>query len=106
VHGSTPVSAPLAQTGYVTSELANAESVPLTCENTADADQTTAAQAWLIDPTPAADTEFTRLGSSGASPAVDPRGVDQLDLSTMVEHPLDQVAGLDDLVTSANTRPA
>ena len=105
-HSSVPVSAPLAQAGYVRSELASAESVPLVGENTADADQATAAQAWFVDPTPAVDAEFARLGSTGALPAVDPRGVDQLDLSTVVEHPLDQVAGLDDLVTSANTRPA
>ena len=93
------------QTGYVTSELTST-GLAQVAGNSADVEQTTAGQGWFIEPTLAADAEFSRLGSSAPLPAIDPQGVDQLDLATVVDQQLGQVAGLDDLVQSANTRLA
>ena len=55
---------------------------------------------WFIDPTPAIDEEFARLGTGNELRAIDPRAVDRIDLLTVVEHELGHVLGLDDLDAS------
>jgi hypothetical protein len=85
-------STPPAATTYancVASDMPNAEPGQVG-GNTANVAQNTAGQGSFIDPTVAADMEFTRLGSGSPLPAVDPRAVDY-------------VAGLDNLDSSATS---
>ena len=60
-------------------------------------DSTAAGHSWFIDPTPAVDEEFARLGSDGQLTAVDARAADKIDLLTVIEHELGHLAGLPDL---------
>ena len=60
-------------------------------------DRDAAGHGWFIDPTPAVDEEFTRLGDSSQMLAIDARAVDRMDLLTVLEHELGHVAGLGDL---------
>ena len=65
-------------------------------------DSNAAGYGWFVDPTPAADEEFTASPSTKQLQAVDPRAVDHIDLLTVVEHELGHVAGLGDLDASVN----
>ena len=65
-------------------------------------DSNAAGYGWFVDPTPAADEEFTASPSARQLQAVDPRAVDRIDLLTVVEHELGHVVGLSDLASSAN----
>jgi hypothetical protein len=60
-------------------------------------DDTAAGNGWFVDPTPAFDEEFARLGASGPLEAVDPRAVDRIDLLTVIEHEFGHLAGFIDL---------
>jgi hypothetical protein len=59
-----------------------------------------AGYGWFVDPTPAVDEEFARLGTEKELKAIDPRAVDRIDLLTVVEHELGHVLGLGDLEAS------
>jgi hypothetical protein len=72
----------LSLANYLTSNLPIAE-VKQVAANTAAVDQNTVGQGLPVDPTPVADNEFARLGSSPQLSAIDPWA-------------LDHVAGLDD----------
>jgi hypothetical protein len=74
---SSTVLAPMAQANYVAGNLPGAEPAQAP-ENTANGDQNTAGQGSSIDPTPAADVKFTRLGAGSLSQAVDPGAIDQV----------------------------
>ena len=65
-------------------------------------DGNAAGYGWFVDPTPAADAEFTASSSAGQLQAVDPRAIDRMDLLTVVEHELGHELGLSDLASSAN----
>ena len=60
-------------------------------------DTNAAGNGWFIDPTPAANEEFSAQPGSQQMQAVDPRAVDHIDLLTVVEHELGHVAGLKDV---------
>ena len=60
-------------------------------------DTNAAGHGWFVDPTPAADEEFTATPIANQLQAVDPQAVDRIDLLTVVEHELGHVAGLGDL---------
>jgi hypothetical protein len=62
-------------------------------------DTNAADNGWFIDPTPAANEEFSAQAGGQQLQAVDPRAVDHIDLLTVVEHELGHVAGLGDLNT-------
>ena len=70
--------------------------------NTLYLDVDAAGHGWFIDPTPAANEEFSQPDRNGQMVAIDARAVDQIDLRTVIEHELDHLAGLDDL-TSADS---
>ena len=61
-----------------------------------------AGHGWFIDPTPAANEEFSQPDRNGQMAAIDARAVDHIDLLTVIEHELGHLAGLDDL-TSADS---
>jgi hypothetical protein len=61
-----------------------------------------AGYGWFIDPTPAVDEEFTRLGSATHLTAIDAQAADKIDLLTVIEHELGHFAGLGDLDTAAS----
>ena len=65
-------------------------------------DSNAAGYGWFVDPTPAADEEFTATPISKQLQAVDPRAVDRIDLLTVVEHELGHVLGLKDLSASTD----
>ena len=60
-------------------------------------DTNAAGYGWFVDPTPAADEEFTPTPIANQLQAIDPRAVDHIDLLTVVEHELGHVAGYGDL---------
>ena len=55
---------------------------------------------WFVDPTPAVDEEFARLGAGSELNAMDPKAVDRIDLLTVVEHEMGHILGLGDLDAS------
>ena len=59
---------------------------------------------WFLDPTPSQDEEFSGVESARAcTPSIRRRrGIDQLDLLTVVEHKLGHLAGLSDLGGSSD----
>lgn len=65
-------------------------------------DRDAAGHGWFVDPTPALDEEFARLGQNSQLQAVDPRAVDRMDLLTVVEHELGHAAGLPDLSSAVD----
>ena len=65
-------------------------------------DSNAAGYGWFVDPTPAADEEFTATSIAKQLQAVDPQAVDHIDLLTVVEHELGHIAGYDDLDALAN----
>ena len=60
-------------------------------------DYDAAGHGWFVDPTPAVDEEFQRIGSGEMLLASDPAAAGRIDLLTVVEHELGHVLGLDDL---------
>ena len=52
---------------------------------------------WFIVSTPASNQEFTPSANGQQLQAVDPRALDRIDLSTVMEHELGQIAGVGDL---------
>jgi hypothetical protein len=82
----------LAQVEYVVTDLPGAE-LGRAQGNVVFLDTDAAGRGWFIDPTPAADEEFTAAGT-----AIDPAAVDRMDLVTVVAHELGHVAGLEHLV--------
>jgi hypothetical protein len=71
-------------------------------DDTVVIDSDAAGYGWFVDSTPAADAEFTGDFDSKTLQATDPQAVDRIDLLTVVEHELGQIAGLDDLNTLAD----
>jgi C1A family cysteine protease len=61
-----------------------------------DLDTSAANNGRLVDAMPAGEEEVTPAQNNRPLPAVDPRVVDQTDLSTVAEHELGHVAGLSD----------
>jgi hypothetical protein len=62
-----------------------------------------AGHGWFVDPTPALDEEFARLGDGGQFHAVDPQAVDRMDLLTVIEHELGHLAGPSGLAASVTS---
>ena len=62
-----------------------------------------AGNGWFVDPTPSSDEEFAVSPGSSQMTAIDPRAVDHIDLLSVVEHELGNVAGLDDLDAAADS---
>ncbi len=60
-------------------------------------DRDAAGYGWFVDPTPAKDEEFARLGSGDQLQASDSGVIDRMDLLSVVEHELGHLAGLGDL---------
>ena len=65
--------------------------------NTIYLDYNAAGHGWFIDPTPALNEEFQRIGSGGTLRAVDPSAAGRMDLLTVVSHEMGHTLGLDDL---------
>jgi large repetitive protein len=86
----------LAHTTFVIADLPGA-TLGRAYDHTIYIDRDAAGHGWFIDPTPAANEEFTRSATDAQLDAVDARAVDRMDLLTVVEHELGYVVGLDDL---------
>ncbi len=88
--------ASLATVEYVITDLPGAM-LGLAVHSTIFLDYNAAGHGWFIDPTPAVDDEFERIGSGESLGASDSVASDSVDLLTVVSHELGHVLGLRDL---------
>jgi len=92
----------MTQATYVVTDLPGAE-LGQVLGGTVYLDRNAAGHGWFVDPTPAQDEEFARVGRDSQLEAIDPQAVDHIDLVTVVEHELGHVAGLDDLAPAGTS---